>query len=208
MLDSSKQGGTSAEPRRSSGIGARVQRREDEPLITGCGHFVADTVLPEEAHAVFLRSVHPHARIRTVDITAALAARGVIAVLTGKDAQADGLGGIPWEVRPPVPKGADEAALPPMGSPEVAAPQQVIARNVVRYVGEIVAMVIAESVHAARDAAERVVVDYEPLPFVAATDASAAQHAPQVWPDRADNICFSFRKGDAAAVDAAFAKAY
>ena len=129
-------------------------------------------------------------------------------MLTGKDAEQDGLGGIPWEVRPPVPKGVDEKTLPPMGSPEVAAPQQVIARDVVRYVGEIVAMVVAETVHAARDAAERVVVDYEPLPFVVATDASAAQDAPQVWPDRPGNVCFSFRKGDAAAVDAAFAKAH
>ena len=194
-------------PRRPEWVRAS-QRREDASLISGGGHFVADTVLPAEAHAVFVRSVHPHARIAAIDVSSALAAGGVLAVLTGNDAEQDGLGGIPWEVRPPVPKGVDEKTLPPMGSPEVASPQQVIARDVVRYVGEIVAMVVAETVHAARDAAERIVVDYEPLPFVVPTDASTAQDAPQVWPDRPGNVCFSFQKGDAAAVDAAFAKAH
>jgi carbon-monoxide dehydrogenase large subunit len=188
------------------GLGARVLRREDAPLVTGAGQFVADTVLPGEAHAVFVRSVHPHARIAGIDVGAALAVKGVLTVLTGREAQADGLGGIPWEVRPPVPKGVDETALPPMGSPEVAAPQPIIARDAVRYVGEIVAMVVAESVYAARDAAERIVVDYEALPFVVATDAGP--DAPQVWPSHSDNVCFSFRKGDAAAVEAAFARAH
>ena len=73
---------------------------------------------------------------------------GVLAVLTGAEADEDRLGGLPWEVRPPVPKGTDETALPPMGSPEVATPQPVIARDIVRYVGEIVAMVVAETKHA------------------------------------------------------------
>jgi aerobic carbon-monoxide dehydrogenase large subunit len=195
-----------AEPSIASGIGARVARREDVSLVTGAGQFVADAALPGEVHTVFVRSLHPHARIAAIDVSAALAVTGVLAVLTGREAQADGLGGIPWEVRPPVPKDADENALPPMGSPEVAAPQQIIALDTVRYVGEIVAMVIAETLHAARDAAERIVVDYEPLPFVAATDAGV--DAPQLWPNSPDNVCFSFRKGDAAAVDAAFARAH
>ena len=208
MLDSGKQHRPVTEGTQPSGLGARVQRREDEALITRGGHFVADTVLPGETHAVFVRSVHPHAKIAAIDVTAALATSGVLAVLIGKDAEQDGLGGIPWEVCPPTPKGVDENTLPPMGSPEVAAPQQVMARDVVRYVGEIVTMVVAETVHAARDAAERVVIDYEPLPFVAAADASTAHDSPQIWPDHAGNLCFSFRKGDAAAVDAAFAKAH
>jgi aerobic carbon-monoxide dehydrogenase large subunit len=189
-----------------SGLGARVPRREDGALVTGAGQFVADTVLAAEAHAVFVRSLHPHARIAGIDVSAALAVKGVLAVLTGRDAQADALGGIPWEVRPPVPKGVDEKTLPPMGSPKVAAPQQIIARDTVRYVGEIVAMVVADTVHAARDAAERVVVDYEPLPFVVAT--GAGPDAPQVWPNSPGNVCFAFRKGDAAAVDAAFTRAH
>src|SRR5262245_66696439 len=130
------------------GLGARAMRREDMSLLTGAGQFVADTVLPGETHAVFVRSVHPHARIKGIDASAARAMRGVLAVLTGAEAEADRLGGIPWEVRPPVPKGTDETKLPPMGAPEVAQPQPVIARDVVRYVGEIVAVVVAEARHA------------------------------------------------------------
>lgn len=190
------------------GIGMRVQRVEDVPLVTGGGHFVADMALPGEAHAVFVRSPYPHARIGVLDVGPARQVKGVLAALSGRDAQADGLGGIPWEVRPPVPKGFDEKLLPPMGSPAVAAPQQIIAREVVRYVGEIVAMVVAETRDAARDAAERIIVEYDPLAFVVATDEAAVAGAAQVWPDHPGNVCFSFKKGDAAAVDAAFARAH
>lgn len=206
MPDPSRRFSNLVEPNNGSGIGARVQRREDLPLVTGAGRFVADTVLPAEAHAVFVRSLHPHAKIAAIDSSAALAVAGVLTVLTGREAQADGLGGIPWEVRPPVPKGVDEKTLPPMGSPEVAAPQPIIARDTVRYVGEIIAIVVAETVYAARDAAERLIVDYEPLPFVVATGAES--DAPQIWPTSPGNICFTFRKGDAAVVDAAFAQAH
>ena len=190
------------------GVGARALRREDLALVTGAGHFVADTALPGEAHAVFVRSVHPHARIVAIDAGAARAMPGVLAVLTGAEATADRLGGLPWEVRPPVPKGVDEKTLPPMGAPEVAMPQPVIARDIVRYVGEIVAIVVAETKDRARDAAERVEIDYAPLPAVVATAKSPQPGAAQVWPQFPDNVCFSFKKGDRAAVDAAFAKAH
>src|SRR5262245_44516625 len=187
-------------------LGARMMRREDVPLVTGAGQFVADVILPGEVHAVLVRSLHPHARIVAIDASEARAMPGVLAVLTGADAEADRLGGIPWEVRPPVAKGVDEASLPPMGSPSVAPPQPVIAHDVVRYVGEIVAVVVAETRHAARDAAERVVVDYDPLPAVVATADSPG--GPPVWPQFPDNVCFRVSKGDRAAVDAAFAAAY
>jgi carbon-monoxide dehydrogenase large subunit len=190
------------------GVGARAPRREDLALVTGAGQFTADIALPGEAHAGFVRSVHPHARIVAIDANAARAMPGVLAVLTGAEADADGLGGLPWEVRPPVPKGVDEKALPPMGSPEVAMPQPVIARDMVRSVGEIVAIVVAETKDRARDAAERVEIEYAPLPAVVATEASAQPGAAQVWPQFPDNICFSFKKGDQSAVEAAFAKAH
>jgi carbon-monoxide dehydrogenase large subunit len=198
-------------PRRSGepfGIGASVMRREDLALVTGAGQFVADTVLPGEAHAVFVRSVHPHARIVAIDAEAARAMPRVLAVLTGAEATPDRLGGLPWEVRPPLPKGADEKVLPPMGSPAVAMPQPVIARDVVRYVGEIVALVVAETKDHARDAAERVEIEYAPLPAVVATADSPQPGAAQVWPQSPGNVCFSFQKGDRAAVEAAFAKAH
>jgi carbon-monoxide dehydrogenase large subunit len=190
-----------------SGVGARALRREDAALVTGTGQFVADTILLGEAHAVLVRSVHPHARIVAIDANAARALPGVLAVLTGAEADEDGLNGLPWEVRPPLPKGADESTLPPMGSPEVAMPQPVIARDIVRYVGEIVALVVAETKDGARDAAERIEIDYASLPAVIATSDSAQPGAAAVWPQCPDNVCFSFQKGDRAAVDAAFAKA-
>jgi aerobic carbon-monoxide dehydrogenase large subunit len=157
-------------------------------------------------HAVFVRSVHPHVRIVAIDVARTIP--GVLAVLTGTEASADRLGGIPWEVRPPVAKGTDEKTLPPMGSSEVAMPQPMITRDVVRYVGEIVAMVVAETKDYARGAAERVEIDYAHLPVVIATADSPQPGTPLVWPQIADNVCFSFQKGGRAALEAAFAKAH
>lgn len=197
-----------AEPNQPSGVGARTLRREDGRLLTGSGRFVADIVLPGEAHAVLVRSVHPHARIQQVHTTAARAMVGVLAVLTGADAEVDGLGGIPWEVRPPFPPGTDPKSLPPLGSPEVAPPQPVLARGCVRYVGEIVAIVVAETVDRARDAAEAVEIDYDVLPSVIATADSLAPGAAQLWPQFPGNVCFSYRQGDRDAVEAVFAAAH
>jgi carbon-monoxide dehydrogenase large subunit len=190
-----------------SGVGARMLRREDGRLLKGSGRFVADIVLPGEAHAVLVRSVHPHARIHRIDTTAARAMVGVLAVLTGADAEEDGLGGIPWEVRPPVPPGTDPKSLPPLGAPEVAPPQPVLARGCVRYVGEIVAIVVADTVNRARDAAEAVEIHYDPLPSVIATADSVLPGAAQLWPQFPGNVCFSYRQGDHDAMEAAFATA-
>jgi carbon-monoxide dehydrogenase large subunit len=168
------------------GVGAAALRREDARLLTGKGHFIADNTLPGEVHTVFVRSVHPHARIQRIDTSATRAMAGVLAVVTGADAERDRLGGIPWEVRPPVAPGTEA---------EVAPPQPILARDRVRYVGEIVAAVVAETAHQARDAAEEVEVSYEPLPAVVATADSR-------------NVCFTYCHGDRDATEAAFASAH
>ena len=114
-----------------SGIGAAVPRTEDARFVLGRGRFVADIMLPGERFACFVRSVHPSARLRGLDTTQAAAAPGVVAVFTGAELAADGLGGIPWEVRPPpdgTPPGdlAPRRDLPPLGDPSVAPPQPVM----------------------------------------------------------------------------------
>ena len=197
--------------RTPAGIGDRLLRLEDEPLLRGAGRFVEDIVLPGEARAVFLRSPHAHARLRGLSLEAAQAAPGVLAVLTGADVAADGLGGVPWEVRPPVSASADTppdslpGSLPPLGDPSVAAPQPLIAGDTVRFCGEIVAMVVAESEAAARDAAELIAADYDPLP--ASADSAEAAAMPALWPQAPGNLGFIVDLGDRASTDAAFAGA-
>ena len=186
-----------------AGIGDRLLRLEDNRLLRGAGRFVEDIVLPGEARAVFLRSPHAHARIRSLSIEAAQAAPGVLAVLTGADVADDELGGVPWEVRPPTDTPTD--SLPPLGDPSVAAPQPLIADDTVRFCGEIVAMVVAESETAARDAAERIEADYDPLP--ASADSAEAAAMPALWPQAPGNLGFTVDLGDPASTDAAFAGA-
>jgi len=189
------------------GIGTALPRFEDARLVRGRGRFVADIAMPGMLHAAVLRSPHAHAGIRGIDTTAASALPGVLAVLTGADLAAEGIGGIPWEVRPPPPPGTDPAGLPPEGDPAVAPPQPALAQGHARYVGEPVALVVAESLETARDAAELVQVDYEPLPALASAVAALAQDAPQLWPQFPGNRCHVVEKGDAAATAAAFARA-
>ena len=182
---------------REFGIGQSVPRTEDLRLVRGAGRYTDDIHLPGEAHLYVLRSVEAHARIGSIDVEAAKAAPGVIAVLTGADAAGAALGGLPTmavrERRP--------------GVPMVTPPYPVLARDVVRHVGDGVAAVIAETLAQARDAAELIAVDYETLPAVTATAATVAPGAPAVWPEAPDNICFELALGDRAAVEAAFAKA-
>ena len=194
--------------RAPAGIGDRLLRLEDNRLLRGAGRFVEDIVLPGEARAVFLRSPHAYARLRGLSLEAAQAAPGVLAVLTGADVAADELGGVPWEVRPPVSASADTPpdslpdSLPPLGDPSVAAPQPLIAGDTVRFCGEIVAMVVAESETAARDAAERIEADYDPLP--ASADSAEAAAMPALWPQAPGNLGFTVDLGDRASTDAAF----
>src|SRR3984893_2581423 len=134
------------------GIGQPVRRVEDRRFITGHGNYVDDIQRPRQAHAFMLRSPHAHARIGAIDPTAARSAPGVLAVLTGEDLARDGIGLIPCL----------SAVTNRDGSGSVLPPHPAIARDRVRHVGDTVAMVVAETAAAARDAAELVTVDYDP----------------------------------------------
>ena len=179
------------------GIGAAVKRKEDFRLLTGRGAYTDDVARPGGLFVHMLRSPHAHAEIASIDASAARAAPGVAAVLTGADVDADGLGGMPcgWGIT-----SRDGA---PMAEPK----WPVIAQGRVRYVGEIVAAVVAETAERAADAAALVAVDYRPLPACAQTGAAAEPGAPTVHEDAAGNLCFDWDFGDKAAADAAFAGA-
>ena len=179
------------------GIGAAVKRKEDFRLLTGRGAYTDDVARPGGLFVHMLRSPHAHAEIASIDASAARAAPGVAAVLTGADVDADGLGGMPcgWGIT-----SRDGA---PMAEPK----WPVIAQGKVRYVGEIVAAVVAETAEGAADAAALVAVDYRPLPACAQTGAAAGPGAPTVHEDAAGNLCFDWDFGDKAAADAAFAGA-
>ena len=141
-----------------TGIGQPVRRREDLRLLTGRGRYSDDINVPGQAYAVMVRSPHAHALIRSIDIAAAMRAPGVLAVLTGRDMLADGLKPIPHAVRTGHP--ADIQLEQHDGSPPFIPPHYPMAADEVRHVGDIVAMVVATSRAAAKDAAELVVVDY------------------------------------------------
>jgi carbon-monoxide dehydrogenase large subunit len=156
-------------------------------------------------HACFVRSPHPHARIRAIDPAAALALPGVLAVLTGRDAAADGLADIPHR---PVPTNPNEYPLAgPENAPIFIAPYPPLPTDRARFAGEAVAMVIAETAALAADAAERVRVDWEPLPAVTATRDAVGPGAPRLWDRLGGNVCVDSVAGDARAAEAAFAAA-
>jgi carbon-monoxide dehydrogenase large subunit len=179
------------------GMGASVKRREDRRFLLGKGKFTDDINLPGQTWAVFVRSPYAHAAIRSIDAAAARSAPGVLAVLTGDDVAADGLGGIPcgWLV-----KNKDD-------SPMVEPPHPALAHGKVRHVGDPVAMVIAATWAQAKDAAQLVEVDYDPLPAVALLRDAVADGAPKVWDEAAGNLCFDWHLGDAAATEAQLAGA-
>jgi len=180
-----------------NGIGAAVRRKEDRRFITGAGQYVDDINRPNQLYAYMVRSPVAHARIAGVDTADALAVPGVVAVLTGADMAADGIGGLPcgWGVN-----NKDGSPMAEPGHPPLAT-------EAVRHVGDQVAVVLASSRALARDAGELVAVDYDDLPVVANLEAASADGAPLVWEEAPGNICFDWEIGDAAATDAAFAKA-
>jgi carbon-monoxide dehydrogenase large subunit len=186
------------------GIGQPVQRREDLRLIQGQGCYSNDFTLPGEAHAYFIRSPHAHARIVSIDASAALALDGVLTVLTGQHVVDDGLKSLPH--RPVLGHQADVKLTNTDGSDKFISPHLPLPPDRARFVGEAVAVVVAETVALARDAAELVNVEYEALPSVTATLAAAAPDAPRVWEEHA-NVALDARIGDAQATDAAFARA-
>src|SRR4051812_22021965 len=180
------------------GIGQPVRRVEDQRFLTGQGRYVDDMVLPAMAHGVNVLSPHAHAKIRKIDTANAKAAPGVLAVLTGADAAADKLGAMTAHLMP------EDFGAPKGHRP--SQPLRVAARA--RHVGDRVAFVVAETLAQARDAAELVEVDYEPLPAVVNIEDAAKPDAPKVWDDNpAGNNAFRLMFGDQAATDAAFAKA-
>lgn len=189
----------------NTGIGQPVRRREDLRLLTGRGRYSDDINIPGQAYAIMVRSPHAHATVRGIDTRVAAAAPGVLAVLTGQDMQADGLKPIPHAVRTGHP--ADISLDNHDGSPPFIPSHYPMATGEVRHVGDIVAMVIADSRSTAKDAAESVVVDYVPLAQVIHSRAAVAANASLAWSDAASNFCLDARIGDAIATEAAFAAA-
>lgn len=179
------------------GIGASVVRKEDRRFITGKGRYVDDIKLPGMAHAYFVRSPHAHARIRSIDVSAAKAMPGVVDVLTGQQIVDDKIGNLicGWAVH------SKDGSAMGMGAWPAMAPE------IVRFVGQAVAVVIADSRNLARDAAEAVVVDYEELTAVPNIEAALAPDAPQLHPEAPGNMVYDWTLGDEAAVNDAFAKA-
>ena len=179
-----------------TGIGAPVRRKEDQRFITGKGRYTDDLTRPGQAHAYFVRSPHAHAEIVKIDKAAAEAMPGVLAVLTGDDLAADNIGGLicGWMIH-----SKD-------GSPMKAGAHPALAQGKVRYVGDHVAVVVAETLAQARDAAEAVEVDYKPLPAIA--DTATARSSKVVVHDVApDNTVYEWHLGDKDATEAAFKKA-
>ena len=180
------------------GIGQAVRRVEDQRFLTGQGRYVDDIALPGMCHGVNVLSPHAHARIKKVDASKAGAAPGVLLVLTGADIAHDHLG-------------AFTAAMMPedLGAPKGhRIHQQLLQSDKSRFVGDRIAFVVAETLAQARDAAEMVEVDYEPLPAVALLEDAAKDGAPKVWDDNPNgNVAFQLMIGDQAATDTAFARA-
>ena len=173
------------------GFGQALTRKEDDPLLRGAGRYIADVSPQGALHAVVLRSTHAHAKFRIADLAAVKAMKGVRLVLTG----------------------ADTAHLGPLPTPgvlpdvDIKVPHYpILALDIVRHVGDAIAFVVADTLEQAKDAAETILVDYQPLPHVIGAIAALKPGAPQVWPDR-PNLAFETTAGDAAATRKAFAQA-
>jgi aerobic carbon-monoxide dehydrogenase large subunit len=178
-------------------LGQAVPRFEDPRLLRGGGRYVDDMVLPRMAFGHVLRSPHAHGRISSIDTTAAKAAPGVLAVMTGGDWEGSGWGDLPTASGN---KRRD-------GSAAYRPRYPALVRDRVRWVGDYVAFVVAESAHQAADAAELIAVEYEPLPAIVSTADALQPGASRVWDDCPDNISFVYLEGDKAAADAAFERA-
>ncbi len=181
----------------ADGIGARVLRKEDKRFITGKGRYTDDFSRPGMKHAAFVRSPHAHAKIRSIDSSAAEAMTGVVAVLKGDELVADGIGNLicGWMIH------SKDGSPMNMGAWPALAPE------VVRHVGQAVAVVVADTQAQARDAAEAVDVDWEELPVVVDAMAALAPGAPQLHPEAPNNLIYDWEIGDEAATDQAISGA-
>ena len=179
------------------GSGQAVLRLEDQALLTGAGQYTDDVRLPRQSHLVFVRSPYPHARIGSIDVADAARMPGVLRIVTGADLVAAGVKPMPGTA------GFNR----PDGSPPATPPRHALAHERVRFVGEPVIAVIAESIEQARNAAEAVQIDYEELPMVVDLAGATAAGAPVVCDAAPDNIAAQARHGSIDATDAAFARA-
>ena len=177
-------------------LGRSLNRLEDKRFVRGRGNYIADLAVPGVLHGAVVRSTHAHARILAIRTDAALKVAGVAAVLTGNDLESDGIGPLPCA-----------ATHIPMASPLIVPPYRALARDTVRFVGEPIAFVVADSDEAARSAAEAVVVDYDPLTPVIAITEIVQPGAPSIWPEAGNNVAFEYRRGDQAAAEAAIGSA-
>ena len=178
-------------------LGQSVQRREDGRFLTGAAKFTADMNQDRQLYGAVLRSPHAHAAVNGIDTASAAAAPGVVGVYTGADLTADGIGPLPCTA-------VDVVATV---APIIVPPRYALAGGHVRHVGDPVAFVVAESLNAALDALELIEVDYAPLPAVVDSRAALAPGAPELWPEAAGNLAYTFEKGDRAATEAAIAGA-
>src|SRR5262245_11789452 len=194
-----------------NGIGEPVRRKEDARLLTGAGCFSDDVNLPREARAFVVRSAHAHARIRSIDTSRARALDGVFAVLTGEDLLADGLKPIPPDASTTLPldlqRKLPDVVLIHRDGPLKPTPYYPLAVGKVRYVGEAVALVVADTLTTAKDAGELVAVDYEVLPAAVETASAALPEAPLLFDGTRSNVFLDSEVGDAAATERAFAVA-
>jgi len=180
---------------KTEGRGRSVRRFEDFRFLTGAGRYVEDLALPGQVHAHVLRSPLAHAAIERIDTAAARDDSGVLGVFTETDLRADGIG--------PLPCIAQVGTVDPM----IVPPRYALARGRVRHVGDPVALVVAEARDQARDAAERIAVEYRPLDAVVDAAAALLPDAATIWDDAPGNLCFRFQRGDRDATRAAFAGA-
>jgi len=186
-------------------IGKPIPRKEDARLTTGKGRFTDDFSLDGQTYAVMVRSPYPHARIVSIDASAAKTMPGVLAVLTGEDCEADALTPIPHS---PVPSTKFDMKLTAKGGQPVFPGRHVLLpTDKARYVGEPVAMVVAETRSQAMDAAEAVTVEYEELPYLVETEKALRPGNAPLWEETPDNVLVDTEFGDKAKTDQAFAKA-
>ena len=180
-------------PTASQTIGQPVLRTEDMRFLTGSGQFVDDINLSNIAYGYVLRSPHAHTPILRIDTVAALRSPGVLHVLTGKDVEQEGLGQLECRFLPP--------------KPTYRPTHPILVSDKVRHVGDRVAFIVADSLNEARDAAEKIDIEYEILPAVVRPEVALREDAARVWDEAESNLCFHIERGDCAAVDAAFAAA-
>jgi len=190
------------------GIGAPLPRKEDERLLTGAGNFTDDYTMPGQLHGYVLRANVGHAVIRSIDTTKAKSAPGVHGVFTAEDYLADGMGAIPHVVNPPQIHNPKEPAFANRdGSPIFEAPHYPLALGKVRHIGEGLVFVVADTLAQAKDAAEKVEIEFDILPAVIDSAEAIKQGAPVIWDGAPDNTAFDAELGNEATTDAAFANA-